>query len=91
MRVSFGILFVLGFHLPWDSMVAKCVSQVFPIRVFGCHVGTRSILVASIYVGSVHNRPCTSWARPLSAHRCGTVRPISWRSVNLDFYLLHQQ
>ena len=27
------------------------------------------------------------WARPLSAYGCGTVRPISWRSVNLDFTL----
>ena len=89
MCVSSRILFVLGFHLSWDSMVAKYVSQVFPIRVFGCHVGARSILVASIYAGSVHNRPCTSWAYPLSAHGCRTVRPISWRFVNLDFYPLH--
>ena len=88
MRVSFGILFVLGFHLPWDSMVAKCVSQVFPILVSGCHVGAQSVLVAFIYAGSIHNRPCTSRACPLSAHGCGTVRPISWRSVNLDFYPL---
>ena len=32
MRISSGILFVLGFHLPWDSIVAKCVSQVFPLE-----------------------------------------------------------
>ena len=86
--VSSRILFVLGFHLPWDSMVAKCVSQVFPIMVSGCQVGARSVLVASIYAGSVHNRPCTSWARPLSAHECGIIRPISWRSINLEFYPL---
>ena len=88
MRVSFGILFVLGFHLPWDSMVTKCASQVFHIRVSGCHMGARSIPVASVYAGSVHNRPCTSLACPLSAHGCGIVRPISWRSINLDFYPL---
>ena len=29
MHVSFGIIVVLVLYLPWDSMVAKCVSQVF--------------------------------------------------------------
>ena len=31
---------------------------------------------------------CTNWARLLSALGCGSIRPISWRSVNLDFYPL---
>ena len=65
MCISFGILFVLGFHLSWDSMVVKCVSQVFQ------------------YCSGV------SWALVLCRPtNCGTVRPISWRSVNLEFYPL---
>ena len=59
--------------------------KYFPSRVSSCHVGARSVPVASVHIGSVHNRSCTYWACPLLAHRCGTVRPISWRSVNLDF------
>ena len=31
---------------------------------------------------------CTNWACPLSALGLGFVRPISWRSINLDFYPL---
>ena len=31
---------------------------------------------------------CTSWARPLSAHGRGTIKPISCISVNLDSYPL---
>ena len=43
MRVSSEIIFVLEFYLPWDSMVAKCVSQVFPM-----------IKIASLYKSSYY-------------------------------------
>ena len=67
MRVSSGILFVLGFHLSWDSMVAKCMLQVFQ------------------YCSGA------SWALVLyQPTDCGTVRPISWRSINLEFYPLQK-
>ena len=73
-------------------MVVKCVSQVFPSRTSGCHVGAYVgawfVLVASVYAGYVHNRPLHIWARPLSALGRGSVRPTLWRSVNLDFCLL---
>ena len=69
-------------------MVVKCVSQVFPSRTFGCHVGAWSVPIAPVYAGYVHNRPLHIWARPLSALGRGSVKPTLWRSVNLDFCLL---
>ena len=61
--------------------------KYFPSRVSSCHVDARSVPIASVHAGSVHNRSYMRWAR-LSTHRCGIVRPISRRSVNLDFYPL---
>ena len=69
-------------------MVVKRVSQVFPSRVFDCHVGAWFVSVASVYAGSFHNKPLHNWARPLLTLGRGFIKPTSWRSVNLDFYPL---
>ena len=63
--------------------------KYFPSRVPGHHVGDWFVPIATVYADLSITTLYTSWARPLSAHWHGTVRPISWRSVNLDFYPLY--
>ena len=72
MRVSSGILFVLGFHLPWDSMVAKCVSQVFSHLGF---LAATWVLDLSLLHPSMQDPSITFLAH---------IRPILYRPTDVE-------
>ena len=52
MHVSSGILVVLGFHLSWNSMVIKCVSQVFSVYGF-CYIYSWTWILQAHLIGPV--------------------------------------
>ena len=63
MHKSSKILFVLGFHLPWDPMVVKCVSQVFPIAAFFCRSCSSRVWFCLVRRSMATVRVCTRLSR----------------------------